>query len=125
MDVGIAKDTPGVKETGEEKLGKGPSVLVLDGRMIPNLKLRQFVTDTADKLKLKYHLASMDRGATDGSQIHVQRIGVPTVVIGAPIRYIHSHNSIMYRPDYDASVKLVTELVKNLDKKRVDSFTQG
>lgn len=125
IDVGIAKDTPGIKGEAPEKLGEGPSILVMDGRMIPNVKLRQFVTDTANKLKIKYHLSSMDRGSTDGSAIHIQRIGVPTVVIGIPVRYIHSHNSIMYRADYDATVKLVLELVKKLDRKRVESFTQS
>lgn len=125
LDVGIGRDTPGIKAENPEKLGGGPLILVLDGRMIPNQKLLRFVTDTADKLKIKYHLTSMDRGTTDGSQIHIQRIGVPTIVIGVPVRYIHSHNSIMHRSDYDAAVKLTTELVKTLDKKKVDSFTQG
>lgn len=125
VDTGIAKDTPGIKDAAGEELGNGVAILVLDGRMIPNRRLRQFVTDTADKLKIKYHLTSMDRGSTDGSQIHIQRIGVPTIVVGIPVRYIHSHNSVMYRGDYDASVKLITELVKKLDKKTVASFTQS
>jgi putative aminopeptidase FrvX len=41
------------------------------------------------------------------------------------VRYIHGHNAIMYRGDYDASVKLVAELVKKLDAKTVKSFTQS
>ena len=53
---------------------------VYDGGMIPNVKLRQFVVDTADKLKIKYHFSSMARGTTDGSRIHMSRAGVPTIV---------------------------------------------
>ena len=125
MDTGIAKDMPGINGEPVEKLGAGAEILVYDGSMIPNVKLRQFVVETADKLKMKYHLTGMPRGGTDGGRIHMSRIGVPTIVIGIPVRYIHSHNAIMSRDDYDASVRLVTELVKRLDKKRVASFTQA
>lgn len=125
MDTGIAKDMPGLNSDGVEKLGNGAEILVMDGSMIPNVKLRQFVVDTADKLKVKYHMASMARGGTDGGRIHISRVGVPSIVIGIPVRYIHSHNAVMSRDDYDASVKLVVELVKKLDKKTVASFTQA
>jgi putative aminopeptidase FrvX len=125
LDTGIARDTPGFSGEPKEKLGSGPSILVYDGGMIPNVKLRHFVQATADKLKVKYHLTSMRGGTTDGSRIHMSRVGVPCVVIGPAVRYIHGHNAIMSRSDYEASVKLVVELVKRLDAKTVKSFTQA
>ncbi len=125
MDTGIARDTPGIAGEPAEKCGSGAEILVFDGGMIPNVKLRQFVVDTAEKAKIKYHYSSMARGTTDGSRIHMSRVGVPTIVVGAPVRYIHGHNGIINRGDYDASVKLVTELVKKLDAKTVKSFTQS
>jgi len=125
MDTGIAKDVPGISGEPPEKLGSGVDICVYDGGMIPNVRLRQFVVDTADKLKIKYHFSSVARGTTDGSRIHVSRAGVPTIALGVEVRYIHGHNAIMYRGDYDASVKLVTELVKKLDAKTVKSFTQN
>jgi endoglucanase len=123
MDTGIARYTPGIKGEPVEKLGAGAEILVMDGSMIPNVKLRQFVVDTAESIKVKYHLASISRGGTDAGRIHLTRVGVPSIVIGIPVRYIHSHNAIMSRDDFDASVKLVAELVKRLDKKTVQSFT--
>jgi putative aminopeptidase FrvX len=125
MDTGIAKDTPGIAGEAVEKCGSGAEILVFDGGMIPNVKFRQFVADVADKAKIKYHYSSMARGTTDGSRIQMSRIGVPTVVIGVAVRYIHGHNAIINRGDYDASIKLVTELVKKLDAKTVKSFTQS
>lgn len=124
LDTGIAKDTPGFSDA-KEKLGNGPSILVYDGGMIPNVKLRHFVQATADKLKIKYHLSSIKGGTTDGSRIQISRTGVPSIVIGPAVRYIHGHNAVMHRGDYDASVKLVVELVKRLDAKTVKSFTQA
>jgi endoglucanase len=46
-------------------------------------------------------------------------------VIGPPVRYLHSHNAIMSRTDYDNTIKLVTELVARFDKKTVASFTEA
>ena len=66
----------------------------------------------------------MERGGTDGSRIHMSRLGVPSVVIGPPTRYVHSHNSIMHRKDYESVVKLIVELMKRLDQKTVRSLTE-
>lgn len=125
LDTGIARDTPGTPGEFPEKCGNGPSILVFDAGMIPNSRLRQFVVDTAEKLKIKYHLSTMTRGATDGGRVHMSRVGVPSICIGPPVRYVHAHNAIMNRLDYDATVKLVVEMVKRLDSKTVKSFTQS
>jgi endoglucanase len=124
LDVGIARDTPGIKERGES-LGGGVAIDIFDAGMIPNSGLLQLAIDTAERLKIKYHLSSMDRGATDSGRVHMSRSGVPTISMGPAARYIHSHNSILARPDYDAVLKLVTALVKKLDEKTVAGFTGG
>ncbi len=77
------------------------------------------VIDTARKKKIPFHLTSMERGGTDGGRLHISCTGVPSVVIGSPVRYIHSHNGIMSRKDYDNTVKLATEVIKRLDAKTV------
>ncbi|MEW5701287.1 MAG: M42 family metallopeptidase [Candidatus Zixiibacteriota bacterium] len=122
LDVGIARDTPGIDAPGET-LGGGVAIDVFDAGMIPNNALLQLVIDTAERLKIKYHLSSMDRGATDAGRIHMTRIGVPTVSLGPAARYIHSHNSIIARPDYDATLKLVLAVIKKLDGPTVASLT--
>jgi putative aminopeptidase FrvX len=66
----------------------------------------------------------MERGGTDGSRIHVSRMGVPSIVVGPPVRYIHSHNGILNRADYDNTVKLIVEVIKKLDIKTIRSFTE-
>lgn len=125
IDVGIAQDVPPDGFDRVEKIGSGPAVLIYDARMIPNLKLRDLVVKTAEEKKIPFHLTSMAGGATDGGPIHLSRIGVPTIVIGPPVRYIHSHNGILSRSDYDNTVKLIFELMKKLDKKKVAGFTEA
>ena len=73
--------------------------------------------------KIPYHLTAMPGGSSDGMAIHKSGRGVPAIYMGVPVRYIHAHNGIIYRKDYDNTVKLVTEVVKKLDKKTVASLT--
>jgi endoglucanase len=122
IDVGLALDMPGNKDRGE-KFGAGAQILIYDGGLIPNVKLRELIMDTAEKNKIPYHLAHMPRGTGDGARIHITRSGVPSIYMGPPTRYIHSHNSMMFRKDYDNTLKLVVEVVKRLDKKTVASLT--
>ena len=125
VDVGLALDVPPEGFKKAERFGGGASILVYDALMIPNLKLRDLVVTTAEKNKIKYHLTTMEKGATDGGRVHLSRLGVPSVVIGPPTRYIHSHNSMMCRKDYDSVVKLIVELVKKLDQKTVAGLTEA
>jgi endoglucanase len=117
LDVGIAHDTPGTE--GEEKLGGGPLVVVYDSSCIPNRGLLDLVIDTAKKARIPLQFESVERGGTDAGRIHVNAEGVPSLSMGVPARYIHSHVSIIDRRDFEATVKLLVAVVKRLDKKTV------
>ncbi|MGA9350061.1 MAG: M42 family metallopeptidase [Anaerolineae bacterium] len=124
LEVDIAGDVPGIEpEESGIKLGKGPSLLVYDARMIPNLKLRDLVIETARALEIPLQFSVMEGGATDGGMIHIHAEGVPAVVIGVPTRHIHSHVGIMHRDDYDNALKLVVALIKKLDQATVRELT--
>lgn len=125
IDTGIALDVPPDNIKKREHLGAGPCVLVYDAAMIPNIELRDLVIKTAETKKIPHHLSYMERGGTDGGRIHITRAGVPSIVVGPPVRYIHSHNGILDRTDYDNTVKLITEVIKKLDSKTVKSFTEA
>jgi putative aminopeptidase FrvX len=122
VDVGIAHDTPGSLGDGDEKLGAGVGILVYDATMVPNVNLRNLAVDICEKGKIPYHLGTVERGGTDAGRFHIYDTGVPSLVIFIPTRYIHSHSTIMDRKDYDAAVKLLTELTKRLDRKTVGSL---
>lgn len=124
LEVDIAGDVPGIKpDESAIKMGGGPSLMVYDARMIPNLKLRDMVIAIAEELEIPLQFSAMPGGATDGSQIHLHNEGVPTVVIGVPTRHIHSHNAIICRDDYDQALKLLVALVKKLDMATVEGLT--
>ena len=125
LEADIAGDVPGIKkEQSSVRLGGGPALSVFDARMIPNTKLRNLVIDTAAEQGIPLQFSNMPGGATDGGAIHMNNVGVPTVVIGVPSRHIHSHGAIIHRDDYDNAVKLTAALVAKLDAATVAGLTE-
>jgi endoglucanase len=126
LEVDIAGDVPGIKpEQSRAKLGAGPSILMYDRGLIPNLKLRDLVIDTAAEKDIPLQISAYAAGgSTDGAKIHLQGTGVPTVVLGIPTRHLHSHGSIIHRDDYENGLKLINEVVARLDAATVDDFTR-
>ena len=124
LESDIAGDVPGIKEEESSvKLGQGPTVVLFDARMIPNLRLRDLVMDTAKELGLPLQTSSIEGGATDGAAIHLHKSGVPTVVLGVAARHIHSHGAILHRDDYDNALRLLTAVVRKLDATTVAGLT--
>jgi endoglucanase len=125
LESDIAGDVPGIKpEESSIKLGAGPTTLLYEARMIPNLKFLSLVEQTARDEGIPLQMSAIEGGSTDGAAIHLHGIGVPTVVIAVAARHIHSHSSIIHREDYDNAVKLLAALIKKLDQATVASLTE-
>ncbi len=118
VDVSLSSDTPGEDSDAVERFGAGAAVLVYDSTMIPNVALRDFICEVAEKEGIKYHLTSL-RGGYDTGVIHISKIGVPSIALGLPSRYIHSHVSAIYEEDYVALLNLLKAVVKRLDGKKL------
>ncbi|RLQ97992.1 M42 family metallopeptidase [Falsibacillus albus] len=124
VDVGIAGDTPGISDKdAQSKMGKGPQIILYDASMVSHKGLRDFVTDTADELNIPYQFDAIPGGGTDSGAIHVTANGVPALSITIATRYIHSHAAMLHRDDYENAVKLITEVVKKLDRETVEKLT--
>lgn len=118
-----ADDGFGFKESESQgAMGGGPQIRLFDPTIIVNKKLAKFVVDTAKENDITHQVAVRVSGGTDARQIHLHRSGVPTIIISVPARYIHSHVGMMSLDDYENSLKLLIELMKNLDAETVNSF---
>ena len=78
--------------------------------------------ETARTAGIPFQLEFSEGGGTDGGRIHLHAQGVPSIVLSVPTRYIHSHNGIIHRQDYEAAVQLVLELIKRLDNKIIQEL---
>ncbi|XMB87416.1 M42 family metallopeptidase [Mycoplasmatota bacterium WC44] len=121
VDVTIADDIPG--GDSECNFGDGPAILVYDGGLVGHRGLRKQIIEVAEKHEIPYQISFLRGGATDAGKMSLAHDGAPSVSIGIPSRYIHSHTSMIHRKDYENCVKLITELVKTLDTETVNKIT--
>src|SRR5215208_2159084 len=123
LDTGIAGDTPGIKpDEAQGKLGKGPVILLFDASMIPHIGLRDLVIDIAHDEDIPIQFDSIAAGGTDAGKIHLFGAGVPSLVVGVPVRYIHTHAAILHRDDFDNAAKLMVAVIKRLDEETVQQL---
>lgn len=123
IDTCVAGDTPGVTpDIAAGKLGAGVAITFFDASMIPHTALRDFVIETAKKENIPYQLSFSEGGGTDGGRIHMYEAGVPTLVISLPTRYIHSHQSMIHRDDYEAAVRLMRAVLRKLNKEALEAL---
>ena len=120
-------DMPGAGNDRQQilQLGRGPVVTFYRQDMIPNHGLRKLLIDTANRYGIPVQIRADGgvRGGTDGAAIHLHGSGVPTVVLSLPVRYVHSHGSILHRDDFNAAVELLTRVIPQLDQRTVSDLT--
>lgn len=123
VDVGIAGDTPGISDKeADSKLGDGPQVILYDASAISHKGLRDLVIETADHHDIPYQYSSMPGGGTDTGAIHLTADGVPSLSITIATRYIHTHAAMLHRDDFENAVKLLVEVIKQLDHKKIEEI---
>lgn len=116
IDTAIAGDTPGITpDEVSAKVGGGPVMLLYDASMVPHTPLRDLVIETAEQEGIPLQFDRMPGGGTDAGAFHIWGAGAPSVVLGPPVRYIHSHTSLVHLDDFVQLVDLVVAVVKRLD----------
>ena len=106
----------------QTRLKHGPMLRHIDQGMITNPRFMRFALDKAKEIHIPVQEAVRTGGATNGASIHLSNMGVPTIVIGHPVRYGHSHNSIASLSDYKKGVQLAVEIIKALNKSIIEGF---
>ena len=101
---------------------RGPMLRHIDARMITNPRYQRYALDLAEKLGIPVQDAVRAAGSTNGAAIHLTGRGVPTIVIGVPVRYAHTHYGVSAYADFDNAVKLACEILKRADADLIESF---
>jgi len=118
-----ADDLPGVsKESPQGALGKGCQIRLYDPSIIIHRRFWQWVTELAQAKKVPHQLAVRRSGATDARAIHLAQGGIPTVVLGVPVRHAHSHSGLINLEDVKATLDLTVAILEKLDSKILKSL---
>jgi putative aminopeptidase FrvX len=96
--------------------GKGVHIRVFDPTMMTPPALLDFVTNLAVKNNIPYQLTVRSSGGTDAGRIHLAGKGVPSIVLGVPVRYAHSHIGCISMDDYQAMLQLCQAIIAALDE---------
>lgn len=98
-------------------LKKGPQIRHRDNSMIGNPHFIKFAKSVAKELSINYQSAVRSAGGTDAGNLHLSHEGVPTLVLGVPVRYAHTHYGISAYDDYVSTLNWAVEIIKSMDKK--------
>jgi endoglucanase len=82
-----------------------------------NRRLKDFLIKSSNKLNINYqmnHSTSVSHTTIDG--ILCRKGGIPSMLISAPIRYMHTPYSVFDMRSVEETIKLVTYVCKNLHK---------
>ena len=109
-------------DRSQTRLKEGPYLRHIDQRMISHPRFQRFALDLAEKLGIPVQEGVRTGGSTNGAPIHLSGQGVPTIVIGVPVRYIHTHYGVASCADVEHSVQLLTALLETLTPDVIDGF---
>jgi putative aminopeptidase FrvX len=111
-----ADDTPGFPRADcQGRIGGGVQIRLFDPTAITNPRLAQLAISVAEKEGIPHQVTVRRSGGTDAGSFHQANQGIPTIVLGVPARYIHSHNAIIDVNDYLHMLSLTVALVRRID----------
>ena len=117
-----ADDTFAAADMSQTKLKKGPMLRHIDQGMITHPRFLRFALDVAKNAGIATQEAVRTGGGTNGMVYHLSNLGVPTIVIGHPTRYVHSPNSIASMQDWTQGTQLALEILKELNREVFNRF---
>ena len=120
IDVTFASG-PGSPSHKTFPMGKGPTLI-----WGPNVHPALFKAfkELAEKLEIPYSLETAPRHTgTDGFALQVVAEGIPNMVIGIPLRYMHTPVEMVAIKDITRAGRLLAEFIAQLDEHFMDQLT--
>ncbi len=122
IDVSFAK-APGTSSDNLLELGDGPA-LDLGPNVHPGMLAA--LQETADAIEMKVHIETHNRASgTDGFALQIARAGVPTGIIGLPLRNMHTVVEVVDMADVERCGRLMAEFIARLDDQFLSNLAKG
>ena len=101
---------------------KGVMLRHFDRSMITNPRFQRFALEIAEKYGIHVQESVRKGGGTNGGITHTAYEGIPTIVIGVPVRYAHSCYGICAYDDYREAVELAKHIIEDISSQDILSF---
>jgi endoglucanase len=114
VDVTHATDAPGINKRteGDHALGSGP---VIGRGTVIHPQVYDLLVEAAEAEDIAYTVEATGRGTgTDADVVHISRAGVPTGLVGFPLRYMHSPVEVVQVEDVEAAARLIAAFAMRL-----------
>ena len=113
LDTTLAVDTPDITEHYRvTQLGKGVGLKVMDSSSISTRWLLDEFIALAEKKGIEYQLEVLPLGGTDAGAIQRSRVGVPSMTLSTPSRYVHTVTEMVSKADLEGEVALLTAFLE-------------
>ena len=88
------------------RLGDGCALTAMDRAAVADRQMLEMALSVAKENNIPCQIKRTTMGGTDAGSIQRSGVGVKTVVISTPCRYIHSPVCVMNKKDFEAQVEL-------------------
>lgn len=112
IDTMVAGDTP--LDKNNVALGKGVGINVIDSMTVMNRGLLVYLEQLCQQRGIPYQLSCCVDGGTDAGNIHKSGIGILATTLSIPIRYMHTHQSIIHKRDVEAACQLLLAIIEDM-----------
>jgi putative aminopeptidase FrvX len=117
IDVTFAS-SPGTPSNQSFPFGKGPT---LGWGPTIHPALQKAFKDLAERLEIPYKLEALPhRSGTDADALQIAAEGIPTMVLGIPLRYMHTPVEMVAIKDITRTGRLLAEFAAEIDDKFLD-----
>ncbi len=103
-------------------LKKGPMFRHVDVSVICNPRYQRHVLSLADEKGIPVQESVREGGGNNGAVIQRALGGIPVVVAGVPVRYIHTQSGITSYEDFENTVNIAVETVKSINRQVIETF---
>ena len=103
-------------------LKKGPMLRFMDTTIICSPRFQRYALDLAEKQGLAVQASVREGGGNNGAVINTALDGVPVIVAGVPVRYIHSMHCITSYADFEHTVRFACALIRSITPEQIKKF---
>lgn len=115
--IDVTTDRSSLLEQGNSNnvvMGKGPDMTI---GTIMNKKLEKLVRECALEANIPLQISTVVyRSYTDADAMYAANLGIPTILLSIPLRYMHSPAEIVNLDDVENTIKLLAQIIVKLNK---------